>query len=618
MTPSGRYQSRLFNFVDRQWRDWRDRSAVAWRTVQTTLSWTAQILLYPLYALAQTGRRMRGGTWGDTPHLGASATGVDVADSEISQRSQSVIPTGSIAWGASAIPLAQVRGIACDRQSRNLILIDCQNQSLALNPELRSQRLQRVVLSVSTWSYGHQPQALPWVLRGVVRVSDRRQWYGIGQWLEGWVDWMATRDVAIAAHLFQERADRSPLPPPPLPDRPWATALDALDPQARPLRPIASHPLLGASLRPSLQSIARGALQPVDFFDRRWATWESRLNQSSALVPLTQGWQRFQDTLAQDTLLNSVLRPALQPVLKPTQRWLDRYFFGHWIPPFPGWDPPGSLVVPSEATPELWNSRTAEAGEPLQPPPPTLSPGAQDWLDTFFDQVEVSRPHPSVQSLQSIQPVQPAQPIRFDQPTALATATPPVTLAHGVQSVPPAPVPVSASPVPQDSGPTSSAMSPQANDSQPNSSQPNSSQPNSSQPNDLPLNNAPPDSPSSTEPWHSWPAPPPDRDQSPSAAPRQTAFDAIDRQFEPVSIELSSIDSSRADSSRTDSSRTQSSRIESSPIETSHFDEDPWIETPAVPVGYEQHPLERVLHWLDRVLAWVETKVQRWLQRLLR
>ncbi|MGB7443605.1 MAG: hypothetical protein WA919_21280 [Coleofasciculaceae cyanobacterium] len=44
-----------------------------------------------------------------------------------------------------------------------------------------------------------------------------------------------------------------------------------------------------------------------------------------------------------------------------------------------------------------------------------------------------------------------------------------------------------------------------------------------------------------------------------------------------------------------------------------------WIETQATPTGYVKHPLEQVLGWLDRVMLWIEElfiKVWRWFQRL--
>jgi hypothetical protein len=42
-----------------------------------------------------------------------------------------------------------------------------------------------------------------------------------------------------------------------------------------------------------------------------------------------------------------------------------------------------------------------------------------------------------------------------------------------------------------------------------------------------------------------------------------------------------------------------------------------WIDTTATPIGYVQHPLERVLSWLDQALLWCETQADRlreWLQ----
>lgn len=44
-----------------------------------------------------------------------------------------------------------------------------------------------------------------------------------------------------------------------------------------------------------------------------------------------------------------------------------------------------------------------------------------------------------------------------------------------------------------------------------------------------------------------------------------------------------------------------------------------WIETQATPTGYIKHPLEQILEWLDRAMFWIEelfVKVWRWWQRL--
>lgn len=56
-----------------------------------------------------------------------------------------------------------------------------------------------------------------------------------------------------------------------------------------------------------------------------------------------------------------------------------------------------------------------------------------------------------------------------------------------------------------------------------------------------------------------------------------------------------------------------------SPNSDTHLDPAPdWIETPATPTGYVKHPLEQLLEWLDRGMVWLEewvVKVWRWLAR---
>jgi hypothetical protein len=60
----------------------------------------------------------------------------------------------------------------------------------------------------------------------------------------------------------------------------------------------------------------------------------------------------------------------------------------------------------------------------------------------------------------------------------------------------------------------------------------------------------------------------------------------------------------------------------SSPSPNSHLEPAPdWIETPATPNGYVKHPLERLLEGVDLVMLWLEElvlKLWRWLQQLWR
>jgi hypothetical protein len=70
------------------------------------------------------------------------------------------------------------------------------------------------------------------------------------------------------------------------------------------------------------------------------------------------------------------------------------------------------------------------------------------------------------------------------------------------------------------------------------------------------------------------------------------------------------------------SRQTESTAISnpSTPAQDANIEPSPdWIETKATPTGYVKHPLERLLGWLDRSMLWLEEfalKVWRWLRRL--
>ena len=56
MSPPGRYQSNLFNFLSRQSMNLRDRSNQTWRQMKLAAVWGVQILLYPIYVGFQATR----------------------------------------------------------------------------------------------------------------------------------------------------------------------------------------------------------------------------------------------------------------------------------------------------------------------------------------------------------------------------------------------------------------------------------------------------------------------------------------------------------------------------------------------------------------------------------
>lgn len=54
--PTGRYQSKLFNFFNRQGQQLREQSGILWRKLKIATVWGGQIALYPIYALFQASR----------------------------------------------------------------------------------------------------------------------------------------------------------------------------------------------------------------------------------------------------------------------------------------------------------------------------------------------------------------------------------------------------------------------------------------------------------------------------------------------------------------------------------------------------------------------------------
>ncbi|MEW5859969.1 MAG: hypothetical protein AB1861_21715 [Cyanobacteriota bacterium] len=74
--PNGRYKSKLFNFLSRKSRQLKDESDRAVRNLKVAAVWGAQILLYPVYLLAQTsqlaGRQLQQATQEKFPQLQTS------------------------------------------------------------------------------------------------------------------------------------------------------------------------------------------------------------------------------------------------------------------------------------------------------------------------------------------------------------------------------------------------------------------------------------------------------------------------------------------------------------------------------------------------------------------
>ncbi|MCY7283055.1 MAG: hypothetical protein LH679_06355, partial [Cyanobacteria bacterium CAN_BIN43] len=166
MSPSGRYQSRLFSFFSQQSLRLKDRTGQAWRRVKLATVWGTQIALYPIYALFQTGRLL-------DRQMGQAARQVFPRLRAVQQQvlNPSELNLSEPLTLGSDTPiqnlLAESRGAGLDIQgfasllpSRTLVLVTVENEALDMLTEEQQRQLQRQMI----WeiaSYWHQRKIQP-------------------------------------------------------------------------------------------------------------------------------------------------------------------------------------------------------------------------------------------------------------------------------------------------------------------------------------------------------------------------------------------------------------------------------------------------------------------------
>lgn len=238
-SSAGRYRSRLFNFVSRQTRRWIDRGERATRQVTVATVWGVQILVYPIYLLFQSarlaGKQLQHFFQGftnpqpelqslpaDTPiqkvleavkslplpanlsntHLQESLS-VSFVDAEL------VVSTEKTAVSTlenSRLDVQEIQGVATLPESRNLVLINTQNQILdVLNQQQQQQLKKQISLELAQYLHHQrlvQEASLPAMYLPPPESSENalppfRLW-------QKFMAWMQRGKVASAINLFEE------------------------------------------------------------------------------------------------------------------------------------------------------------------------------------------------------------------------------------------------------------------------------------------------------------------------------------------------------------------------------------------------------------------------------
>jgi hypothetical protein len=335
---TGRYQSRVFNFLSQQSLRLRDRSAQTWRQVKVAAVWGVQILLYPVYVgfqgtrlverqLQRTARRT-------IPRLRSAGRalqqGKPLSDSVLLPVDA---PLQNVLEAANKATLTDttlhIRAIASRRDTGSLVLVTSQNQLLDLNFEQQTQLTRRIAWeNANYWRQRrllNPPQPVSLVSTFLPPVKPRPNALLPIRVLQKVMAWMQRGSVAVSADLFQESRLVVYLPAQPaLPD-----AGDA------PLR----------SAQPSWVAME------VQFYD--WLEQAGQATTDLLLAGLKSGRVAFSDIVRQfvERRTESPL-PTADPLksfqLPAASDWLP--LLDRWLSQVPGLDQP---QLPASA-PQPW------------------------------------------------------------------------------------------------------------------------------------------------------------------------------------------------------------------------------------------------------------------------
>ncbi len=254
----GRYQSRLFNFLNRQSRRFVDQCDRSVRHLKVATVWGAQILLYPVYLLVQgslsAGRQLSNSAQSGWPQLNASTQAQKTPPSSdtpiqrvlgevsglelpvealnverlVGTEQPSNLPTFQPTTQLNLQPATAsnlsaesnttqdsglrtdnvvIQGVATLLATRNLVLVTVQNQILdILTPQQQQKLLSKISWEVADllrqWrlAQASNPKKAQRRLRAIAQprllLPVRLFWQSMA--------WVQTSPVAIAANLFQE------------------------------------------------------------------------------------------------------------------------------------------------------------------------------------------------------------------------------------------------------------------------------------------------------------------------------------------------------------------------------------------------------------------------------
>ncbi|MDB9315547.1 hypothetical protein PN462_20705 [Spirulina sp. CS-785/01] len=242
------YKSRLFNHLNRRRILWGDRASQMVRSLKVGVIWSIQILLYPFYVLAQTGRAIAGKleqvfsppalphatSTSDNPHPSTDLPiqhTLKALSPWVEQESGLMVqqPHFSPLWTASdnETKITVIQGVASCLDSRKLVLITGENQPCdLLTPEQQHQLQQRILWEISDYAYQqHQLRIREQRFLIPDNLAQNKKILPPLRWFWHTMRWLQQSPVAVTTNLFGE-ADLIPVVSPTLPYLPERSNID--------------------------------------------------------------------------------------------------------------------------------------------------------------------------------------------------------------------------------------------------------------------------------------------------------------------------------------------------------------------------------------------------------
>jgi hypothetical protein len=201
------YQSKLFSFLNRQYIKLKDNSIRTWRGFKVALTWSSQIVLYPIYLLVQTGRLLERQLRQRTKLLQLPSREKTTKKSQNNDEKPAIEAT--LKELESWFP-QPIEAIATERYSSKLVLVQKDNHLLDILSPNQQKELNNLIIEniANYWRQRQENEQIilakkfPNVLAPI--KTDNTNIIPPIRWFWEIMQWIQYSPVAMSVNLFGE------------------------------------------------------------------------------------------------------------------------------------------------------------------------------------------------------------------------------------------------------------------------------------------------------------------------------------------------------------------------------------------------------------------------------